>query len=434
MVLLARSVAAVGGEVWFLASPLAAKVAGLHFPGRVFQMTAYRNTNQIIFWRMVKKFRPDIILFSELYEILQPNRTPDCPFIDRWWLCAIAGLDCVLVFMDFIVHVPMLRAIAECETCVRRFGTRALRAFLQRLWVILPCPLNEPGPIVGRCGIPYRVQTLPLTLKPADRIRVRTRFLGNRGHQERYLVLRTGSSWQTQLAEQYGVFLYEFLGDLLAVYLGALPKPVTLVSVSSRHKISCRGSNLDVHNISNLAPHEFESLLLSSDLVITDNEIGYTLAKTLGRVPGLVLVNTYTLTDLLDRESKGSRVRNILLEMQRQQPDSIYPHKIFPIPAGLEELVEEKAWAKYHSDGAAPLPVSTFRLGRMRSSPFVKAELYGGQETRRVFKSLLCDSEAQANMKRIDSAFLKRVNELDDGATVLNRLNTHNSLAGHMVL
>src|SRR5919106_1749629 len=70
---LAESVAKAGGEVWFLASPLAAELARTKSPDRVFEMTGDRTANQATFSRMIKKFRPNVILFSELYEILQPG-------------------------------------------------------------------------------------------------------------------------------------------------------------------------------------------------------------------------------------------------------------------------------------------------------------------------------------------------------------------------
>jgi Family of unknown function (DUF6365) len=434
LVQLARSIVANGGEVWFLASPLAADVAKSHFPHRVFQMTPELDQNQIMFWRIVKKFRPDTIVLAELYEILRPRRKAECPFISPRWLYDTAELECNLVFVDFIAHVPMLRDIAECDFCSERFGRDSLRRFLERLWVILPCPLNEPGPIAGRCGIPYKAQSLPLAIEPAQRARVRARFMGEGNEADGVLVLRTGSSWQSILAEQYGLTLYERLGELFAAYLADLPNRTTLVSVSSRHQISCSSHSMQIHNIGNLPPNEFDLLVLSSDLVITDNEIGYTLAKTIGNVPSVVFVNTFTLDDVLRREAGDSPIRRIVLEMESRRRDSIYPHKIFPIPAGPEELSEH---CPQHEGGvcaAPPAPMSNFRLGRMVSSPFVKVELYGGEETRAALEWVLCDRKARAEWKEQDRAYLERLNRLTDGVDVLSQLAMHESIAEHRAL
>jgi hypothetical protein len=433
LILLAKSIDAAGGDVWFLASPLAAEVARLHFPQRVFDLTWELERNHVTFWRMIKKFRPDLILFSEAYEILRPQRKADCPIFTPRWLDELEQLDCAFVFVDFIAHVPILRSIANCEFCAGQFGKDRLEAFLKRLWVVLPCPLNEPGPVNGRCGIPYRAQRLPLTIEPHTRARVRSRFLGE-DEQEGILILRTGSSWQTDLANKFGQTLYHHLGNLFAFYLADLPYPVTVVSVSSRHQIAHSGSDLRICNISNLPPHDFDQLVLSSDLIVTENEIGYTLGKTLGRVPGMVLVNSFELEEILEREKGTSAIRKMVLEMEHRRPGCVYPHKIFPIRAGKEEFVEEIVPGMGPGDGLSRPPTSTLRLGRMKSAPFVKAELYGGDTTRLAFRSILCDPAFRAALNEQEEAYVTRLNRAEDGVTVLSRIAAHNSLVENMAL
>ena len=420
--------------MWFLASPLAAAVAREHFPASVFELTPDLERNQGILRRMAKKFKPDLIAFAELYEILRPGRQADCPLIDRWFLHLVADIDCTLVFVDFIAHVPMLRSIADCRPCVTRFGAHALQSFLERLWVVLPCPLNEPGPVEQRCGIPYRAQALPLGIDDDTRARTRAKFLGHGREEDGFLILRTGSTWQTQLAEQRGHNLYKHLGDILAEYLCGLPKRVTLVSVSSRHQISCRSGGLEIRNIANLPPREFDELALSCDLVVTDNEIGYTLARTLGRVPGLVLVNSFHAPDILKRERAGSRLRDIVSTMESQRPNCIYPHKIFPIPADEDDFVDSVMEAVDATPVSASHEPKTVRLGRLVSSAFVRAELYGGQDTKREFEAILCDHGRRARLKQLDEAFLDRLNQLEDGASVLKRLVMQDSILEHTVL
>jgi hypothetical protein len=162
---LAQSVLDAGGEAWFLASPLAAELVRAKSPDRVFEMTGDCLANQSTFLRIVKKFRPNVILFSELYEILQLDETRECPLIDRKLLADLQGIDAALVFIDFIAHVEMLRDVLTCSYCAQRLGERPLQAFLERLWVVVPCPLNEPGPVPNRRGMPFRIDaSLPLAL------------------------------------------------------------------------------------------------------------------------------------------------------------------------------------------------------------------------------------------------------------------------------
>jgi hypothetical protein len=413
---LARGVVDRGGEVWFIASPLAADVAWSAFPGRVFTLTGDRQFNQSLFWRVCGKFRPDLIVFVELYEILRPGRKPDCPLIDSTWLRRIDSIPAEFVFLDFIVHVPLLREIADCIACSRRFDRPALRTFLSRLRVMLPCPLNEPGPVEGRCGIPYRTDTLPFEIDPDTRARARARFLSEADEQEGFLILRTGATWQSVLADKYRVRLYEKLSELLSFYFGSTSRRVTLVSISSHHTLSPVNSNLRIVNESNLPPSDFSSLVLSCDLVITDNEIGYVLAKTLGRVPGLVLVNSFRADEILARERNGSPVARVIHQLESYRCGAVYPHKIFPIPAGPDQFLEERRDPLRRQELTG---TSRLRLGRMVSSPFVKAEIYGGEETRCSLASLVDDSTMRRGLRKQESAYIERLSKLRSGAEVL---------------
>jgi hypothetical protein len=300
---LARSIVNSGGEVWFLASPLASGLANTQFPERVFELSSSRDDNQRTFWRMIKKYRANMVVFTELYEIIQPRRMTDCPLLSFNFFRDLEYLDATFVFVDFIAHVPALQEIAGCPRCAKRFGARQLESFLQRLWVVLPCPLNEPAEVPGRCGVPYRIHDLPIPVPANDRHRVRKRMLGQNSGRDGILIVRTGSSWQAKLAEEYGVRVYEHLTDLLAGYLAGIKRTITLVSVSDKQFLHPdQSKKIRVVNIGNLAPDDYQRLILSADLVLTDNQIGYTLATTIGNVPGGVMVNSYSAEQIMERE------------------------------------------------------------------------------------------------------------------------------------
>src|SRR5215469_6392692 len=106
---LAQQVRATGGEVRFLTSPLASSIAQTHFPQRVFKLTPYRDRNQVMLWRIIKKFRPDVVVFADFYEVLRPLRRSDCPLVDARFFEIAASLPCALVFVDFIAHADTLR-------------------------------------------------------------------------------------------------------------------------------------------------------------------------------------------------------------------------------------------------------------------------------------------------------------------------------------
>lgn len=427
---LAEDVSSHGGEAWFLVSPLAARVARQKFPDRVFEMTGEIEENQILFWRILKKYRINVVVFSEFYEILQPKRHTDCPFFNRRFFSMIGESDVTLVFMDFIAHTPMLREIGDCATCAKRFGGLHLRSFFERLWVILPCPLNEPGDTPGRIGIPYRIGALPVNVDEEDRLRVRRHLLGSAKTNETAIVVRTGSTWQAKLAADYELPLYDHLTELLAIYLGPIKKDIVLVTVSDQQQLRPDGSNrLRILNLKNLPPVEYERLILSADLVFTDNEIGYTLAKTIGNVPGLVFVNSYHAQQVLDSEEYGSPLWKLVSEMEQKRPGSIYPFQIFPLPAEL--------WGEpppNGSNGAQPLfEPETVRLGRMQSSPYMRAEIFGGKRTSQLLQWLLDNPSSSAHLKKHDLAYIDRLNRLDTGAPVLDRLYHADRLVGNTV-
>jgi hypothetical protein len=58
----------------------------------------------------------------------------------------------------------------------------------------------------------------------------------------------------------------------------------------------------------------------------------------------------------------------------------------------------------------------------MASSPFVRLELYGGEQTRRAIRRILCDPETSESYLRSDADYIARLNGLDDGLAVLERL------------
>jgi hypothetical protein len=68
------------------------------------------------------------------------------------------------------------------------------------------------------------------------------------------------------------------------------------------------------------------------------------------------------------------------------------------------------------------MPEEMIRAGSLPSSPFIRAELYGGQATRDLFRGLLTDPARIAAVRAEDEAFIARQNALEDGSDVLKRL------------
>lgn len=140
----------------------------------------------------------------------------------------------------------------------------------------------------------------------------------------------------------------------------------------------------------------------------------------------MVLINSYGLEDLLKHETEGSPVWRLAMDMERNRPGSFYPHLTYPFPN----------WANPPVRGPYPLgPVNTFissfflpddsiRIGKLPSSPFIRAELYGGQQTRDLFHRVLLDDTTRRCLSEKDEAYIERQSILDDGPTIVQRMLT----------
>ena len=88
--------------------------------------------------------------------------------------------------------------------------------------------------------------------------------------------------WAAQGARELELPLYEHMPELLERYLGHLGTPVTLVSVNDGGLLrNTTRSSLRIRNLETMAAAEFESLLLSADLFLTENGMSISMGKAL---------------------------------------------------------------------------------------------------------------------------------------------------------
>ena len=305
-----------------------------------------------------------------------------------------------------------------------RLIARAWRPIFERMCILLPCPLHEPARVEGRQGHPYKSMTMPLRVDPDVRTQVRARYLGEGAQGEGALIFHSVPRWSFRLSKALKAPLYDDLGEILAEYLADVARPVTIVSVNDGTLLrpsSAKG--VRVVNLAGLPLSEFDALLLSSDLVLTENIVSFTLAKAVGNVPGVALVNSWTAQEILDREAEGSEIRRLVMRAERRRAGSIYPHVMYPVRRpGKGEAPSPRRLLFDAAAPSIPLPDEMIRVGSTPSSPFIQAELYGGQETGDLFRALLCDETRRAQVRAEDEVYLERQRELPEGVTVLQRL------------
>jgi hypothetical protein len=155
------------------------------------------------------------------------------------------------------------------------------------------------------------------------------------------------------------------------------------------------------------------------------------LAKVLGRVTGLVLINTFELEEILQREGAASPIRDLVLRMERRRAGSIYPHLIYPIRAEPWQF----AGARQTDPANRPAAIQQHHVrgNRFVSSPFLRAELYGGNETRALIQTLLSNSSARDAVRAQEMSYIERQKSLDDGLGALVKV-LQGGANGHTVM
>ena len=422
---LAESIVADGGEAWFLASAPSAQIVRPQFGDRVQELSGDLAANQALWRRMIEEVDPNVIIFSELRSFLALRLNRQYPLADLGWLRDLDSLDALLVSIDHVGSTPSIQKLMArlSSHMLFRLIANAWRPIFERMRILLPCPLHEPRQVDGRQGRPYRSMTMPLRVDPEIRAQVRARHLGE-GHDEGALIFHSVPRWSYRLSRTLKAPLYDHLGEVLTEYLADIAEPVTIVSVNDGTLLRPSPTKrVRVVNLAGLPLAEFDALLLSSDLVLTENIVSFTLAKAVGNVPGVALVNSWTAQEILDREAEGSEIRRLVMRAARRRAGSIYPHVMYPVRRpGKGEAPSPRRLLFDTAAPSIPLPDEMIRVGSTPSSPFIQAELYGGRETRDLFRALLCDETRRAQVRAEDEVYLERQRELPEGVTVLQRL------------
>ena len=423
---LAESIVSGGGDAWFLASTPAAQIVRPQFGDRVQEMTGDLAANQLQWRRMIQEIDPNVIIFSELRSFLALRLNRQYPLADLRWLRELNGLDALLVAIDHVGSTPSVQKLMArlSSHMFLRLIANAWRPIFERMCILLPCPLHEPGRVEGRQGHPYKSMAMPLRVDPGVRAQVRARYLGEGRRDEGTLVFHSVPRWSFRLSKALKAPLYDYLGEILTEYLADIAEPVTIVSVNDGTLLRpSPDRRVRVVNLSGLPLAEFDALLLSSDLVLTENIVSFTLAKAVGNVPGVALINSWTSKEILDREADGSEIKRLVMQAARRRAGSIYPHVMYPMRG--QDKGAARSPRRLLLNAAAPsvpLPEEMIRVGGLPSSPFIQAELYGGQETRELFRALVCDETRREQVRAGDEAYLERQRALDEGGTVLKRL------------
>ncbi|MEW5923969.1 MAG: DUF6365 family protein, partial [Candidatus Zixiibacteriota bacterium] len=279
-----------GDDVFFLASEFARKFIEKQYPGRVKDLDTDFNQN-IKLWRMtIKEYKPDIIIFAD-YPLMFFS-SGSAAFVDEEnQLEILSGTDAILATLDHTGFGQGARGVFFGPPHIS-FNYEQWPDLPDSMQIMLPCPMNEPGDVTGRKGLPFRYRDVPLRISDRRRREIRARFLER---NDDFLLFHCVSNWAWRQANQIGIPLYHFYPEILDTHMGRGGRPITIVSVNNGRLLTTPGDSKNNYiNLPVISQDEFQELLLSSDLMITENGMSISLGLAIcGHIPCVSFQNSH---------------------------------------------------------------------------------------------------------------------------------------------
>lgn len=390
---------ASGHSVLFLASSFAFGFVERRFPNQVWQLGQDTLVNYQTWERALEAFKPDVIVFAD-YPLLSLRGGVSPLAAAPGWPESLERTAACLVTLDHFGFAQREMGLYFGPPHLS-FQYHNFPAIPERMHILLPCPMHEPGPVSGRKGEPFRYWNVPLSIPATTRQAIRQRYLDD---ENDYLVFHSIPNWAWQAADTFCLPFYDFLPEILDEYFGSTLKPVTIVSVNNGDRLSTpTGSKTRFISLGPIPSSEFEGLMFSSDLVITENKVSISMGKAIcGFQPCAALINSYRILELADRLE--GKLRDVVFSMDRIKLGSVYPYQVFP--SGMIDMLEEIILYKDNS----------------LTEAFCEAEVYGGQETTLLLRRLLEDPQTRENLHARQEAYVNKLRMLPDAEYVLRAL------------
>ncbi|TCP69115.1 DUF6365 family protein [Baia soyae] len=296
---------------------------------------------------LVEEFQPDVIVIADYH-----NLDLESPLIDLDYVIQL-GIPCATI--DSLSWAPNSRVLRNRlfdGTINRRpnanvKGEVHLRQVPEQMKIIRTCPINSPQDVDDR----IKAVTLykePFHIDEDVKQQMRQRF--GCEHEADKLVMVSKAAWASLLVKMrmlesklhmQASYSYEyFIQELIGQYLGTrlLPSKVVVVGIASEKGFLERDphSKLSFVSLPFMNLNEYEDLLFSCDLFITDNITSCSMAKALfGYVPALSLINTKVVSsperDVPSLPQVSSEpIKEILERWNRVLPQGLYPFLTFP--------------------------------------------------------------------------------------------------------
>jgi Family of unknown function (DUF6365) len=386
-----------GHEVLFLASPFARRFIDPSFQGRVQEFGPEGPRNHEIWKSALREFCPDAVVFADYPLLFFPSGVSRLAS-EPGWVESLDNIGACLVTLDHFGFAQHEMSLFFGPAHLTTFQYQKFPPIPSPMEILLPCPMHEPDAVEGRKGEPFRYWSVPLGVTSSARQRIRRRYLEN---EDDLLVFHSVPNWAWQAAEALGLPFYEYLPRILEEYLGSVQKQITIVSVNNGELLaSPSNSRVRFINLNPIPTAEFEELLFSADLMITENRLSISMGKAIcGFQVCAVLKNSYRILDLIPR-LKGT-LRDSVLAMENIRLGTVYPYEVFP--SGMTELLEEIVLYKNNS----------------LTKAFCDTEVFGGDETAEMLRRLLVDQPERKRLQQRQQSYVDKLQALPTSTKVL---------------
>ena len=301
----------------------------------------------------VDHYKPDAIIIADYH-----NLDLESPLIDLEYVTKLGIPIATIDSLCFGVDSKILNNQLFNGTANKRQSNKAkvlLREVPKSMKVIRTCPINDPRKRSERIQ-PVTLYKQPFTIEAGVKENMRARF-GCVSKQDK-LVMVSKAAWanlyvkmrlmETKMYMNSNYSYESFIQELIEGYLGVkeLPSRVVIVGIAPDNSYIKDTENAKIQFVPmpfmNL--NEYEELLFSCDLFITDNITSCSMAKALfGYVPVLSLVNTEINTDengelkFPEGWEYNDQLTSILQKWTKVLPKGVYPFLTFP-NGWVEEL------------------------------------------------------------------------------------------------
>jgi hypothetical protein len=383
-----------GASCTFITSGGARRYIESAFPDRLQSLGGSLRENQRLWTQAIEQTRPDAIIFAD-YPLLFFS-SGSVPLADDAWVGALERTGAALFTLDHLGYAQRQRIVAFGPPHMT-FSMEVTPALPPPMQVLLPCPINDPGPVPDRRGRPFRCGVAQ-QISEAQRLAVRASYLDD---EQGLLVLHTAPGWAAHLARDLGLPHYRFLSELLAEMLAGLQRQVVVVSVHAEGLLAPVHINgFRAINVPPMRPDEFERLIAASDLMLTDNAISVSLGKAVSLgVPCALLANGSAITELQAR--RGEPGARWACAIEQERPGAIFPWEVFPI------------WNRDDLDHLGFGDEHAFRRCTAR------LETFGGDATRARVVELLGGGPVRKSTGDARHEYMRRMAELPTASQVL---------------